>query len=313
MMRSVNASLDRGEAERSNVIFPEVVSVEALDGGAGGSTRYVMLMQGLAGFSSLEALLYQDAIDAASLERIVARVAQMLGTIHRIEPHTAPELEILASAPDPFTKRIAEKLSAVLRADPSLRPVWHSPGRVLSCPCPAIAPLLREVKQWMAQRPRRPLVLVHGDPHLGNVLARRRNRGHSVRLIDPNTRIGFSDPLYDWGKLLHFAEPVGWARARPDRCSARWRKSPSGWSLDATCSAARGPVEHKRRTLEQVIRQLARDSDSDPEHERALALATASAHLGLAALLRSAEQREQRRFVFAHALRQLARWAAVPG
>ena len=52
--------------------------------------------------------------------------------------------------------------------------------------------------------------LVHGDPHLGNLFARRNpKRGYSIKLIDPNPSWGYSDYLYDIGKLYHWAEEVG--------------------------------------------------------------------------------------------------------
>jgi len=127
---------------------------------------------------------------------------------------------------DPFSHRLRTKLREVLTMDPELTALWTHPGRVLGADCPPVAQLLGKISRWTVRRKqRRGLALLHGDPHIGNILVRARPRSLSVRLIDPNTTVGFSDPAYDYGKLLHFLEPVGWCRARPDLCDSRWRFS----------------------------------------------------------------------------------------
>jgi hypothetical protein len=141
-------------------------------------------------------------------------------------------------------------------------------------------------------------------------MARKRGRGVSVRLIDPNPSIGVTDPLYDAGKLLHWAEPVGWARVAPDQCRARLRVRRDGWSLSAELCDVSTAAEARRAFLERRIHErLARlGRPTDTTRAARLHVAVASAHVGLAALLDRPDQAHPRRFAFAHALASLARW-----
>jgi hypothetical protein len=154
-----------------------------------------------------------------------------------------------------------------------------------------------------------PRTLCHGDLHLANVMARRRGRGFSVRLLDPNPIIGISDPLYDAGKLLHWSEPVGWLVAAPSLCRTHFRATAKGYELGAEVVGAPAGAERRREVFEATVRErLARVRRADPTRAPRLEIATASAHVGMASLYTGAEQMHERRFALAYTLAALARF-----
>ena len=131
----------------------------------------------------------------------------------------------------------------------------------------------------------------------------------SARLIDPNPTLGITDPAYDYGKFLHFLEPVGWVRARPESCSARWTAPRGGgrWCLDAEMQNLPRRREMARSAMEADIHRAAERSlgAHDSDWKRALGVATASAHLGLARLAAESGDRKACRFALAYALRRM--------
>jgi hypothetical protein len=128
-------------------------------------------------------------------------------------------------------------------------------------------------------------------------------------LIDPNPEIGFSQPLYDIGKLLHWVEPVGWAQVTPQACEAEWhaRVGRGRWSLNAWVEGVSRAAEQRRKYIEERVNELANAyrGGYGVRFTPMLALARASAHVGLAALLTGRSNLSVRRFVLAHALRAL--------
>jgi len=189
-----------------------------------------------------------------------------------------------------------------------------APGRVLGLACRPLGDLLTRLEAWLVRAmPDVPRLLIHGDPHLRNVMVRHYGKGLSARFIDPNPDYGYTDPAYDFGKLLHFAEPVGWALARPAVCQGSWRSGRDGWTLDATLLAAPQAPERRRDFLEQEIHaRIARLVWArDPTWVARLHVARASAHLGLLARFSGTDTGDARRFVLAHAVAALAAWDAV--
>jgi hypothetical protein len=122
--------------------------------------------------------------------------------------------------------------------------------------------------------------------------------------------VGVTDPLYDAGKLLHWADPVGWARVAPERCRTRLRAAGSVARLDARLEGLSDAAERRRAWLEQSIRsRLARlGRATDRSRAARLHVSLAAAHVGLAALLGRPEDQHPRRYVLAHALAALGRW-----
>lgn len=197
----------------------------------------------------------------------------------------------------------------MVAADPRLRLTLTHPGTIDGVPSPALGHLLGQAEVWyQAAGTPEARVVVHGDPHLANVLVRRRGAGHSVRLFDPNPTVGCTDPLYDGGKLLHFTTELGLARRWPNSVGATFEDTGSTWTLRRWSDAEAIPKAVLRRmsTFDGEIRAtLLR-----PPYDRpaALALAEAAAHVGAAALARAPEQAPGRNLALALVGEALVRW-----
>lgn len=231
----------------------------------------------------------------------------------------------LPSTPDPFGPRITRQLALVAERWPGAwQMLVQRPGLVQAGPgqpalaCPPLAELVPALQAWQAATaPGRPRVLVHGDPHLRNALMPRYGRGIAVRYIDPNPEHGFTDAAYDAGKLLHFAEPVGWALLPPERCPGRAEltSSAEGWALRAWLHGAPAAAEQRRARVQAAIETgLATWAGRHGPHWPArLALARASAHGGLLGRMAGGAAPHEGldasgRFVLAHMLGALAAW-----
>lgn len=286
--------------------FPAVLHQQCLSDG-----RVFIITEQCRKHVTLLDKVYGESTTKAEFRNILDKVFDSLREMHRVTRGSAPSLAGLPTNPDPFSKRIRSKLSAILEADSELKVMMDRPGIVLGAHCPPLAELLARTDtlcRWAARaiQPR----LVHGDPHLGNIMARRNGpAGYRVRLIDPNPEIGFSQPLYDVGKLFHWAEPVGWAKTCPRLCRAGWsvNRGTRQWSLSACLSGASAASERRRQWVESAVGEFSRalSAGYGSEFPRMVGVAVASAHLGLAALLADRKQKQARRFVLAHALKHL--------
>ena len=300
--RQLMEAVDRVRART----FPEVLSLVRLKDG-----RRLMFMEQLLGHETLLDMTYLRPTTRGDLERVLDKVIEGVRAIRRTaraEPRMVRRLPVTA---DPYTARLRDRLGKILDADPDLSVMDERGGTVLGVEVPPLPQLLDEVGAWVpGALEGAPRVPCHGDLHLGNVMVRRRGRGWSVRLIDPNPGIGVTDPLYDAGKLLHWAEPVGWARVAPEGCRTRLRGGSDGWRLEAWMEGASDAADKRRGWLEQSIHdRLARlGRASDTTRAARLHIAVASAHVGLAALLVRPSDQHARRFALAHALAALGRW-----
>lgn len=286
--------------------FPEILDRVEVEAG-----RQCLLMEDLRHYASLVDLIFERGLPANALAPVLDKTLAALAAIH--ETGRRPDaLTGIPTTPEPFAARLRAKLTAALEADPALALLWTTPGQVMGTPCPPLGELLDAITTFLQKHANAaPRLLQHGDPHLGNVMVRARGRGWSVRLIDPNPEVGFTDPLYDVGKLYHWAEPVGWAHVAPEVCRSQWRCHPDGWQLDAHHAPVNPAAERRRASLEAWLgnlhRRLAPGEHDDSLRQR-LPLAIAAAHVGLAALLQGDAQQTARRFVLAHTLRHLAQW-----
>lgn len=278
-------------------IFPEVMCVEQLPQDApDGTPQYLMLMQSLAGYHSLEDILYErNDPPEDDLRHQLDVVLEMLGVIHGIRAGDV-NLPAVKTTPSPFQKRISGYLERYYTADPLLAVMRSKSGRLNGKPCPPLGELLKRI-DWPKDR-RNGLSLVHGDAHLGNIMLRRRGPNLSVRLIDPNPEIGYSLPLYDYGKLYHFADPVGWARRKKQYCSADFACRANRWSLDFGTQGFPGQIEAKR---EQLVHHLNDRLSSVGSAD--LAIARASAHVALAVAM--ANDHTRGRFCLGHTISHL--------
>ena len=217
--------------------FPEILELVEL-----GQGRKLQLMGNLRKHSTLLDLVYRDGLTAKDCESILHKVVAGLLAIGKAGEQRQGGWPGIPTQIDPFTGRLRSKLRDLLKADPELKPMLTRPGRVMGVPCPPMEELLNRAERFMAELvPRVTPVLQHGDPHLGNIMVRRYGRGHAVKLIDPNPEVGFTDPLYDAGKLFHWAEPAGWAHVAPEVCRAEWRCDRTGWELDAATNRRTPP------------------------------------------------------------------------
>jgi len=303
-----HAALMNAVNERRPGTFAEVLETVPLDG-----SRWLLLMAQLRNYETLFDLVFDRETTLATLTQALDKTFAGLASVHAITSGTVPELGAFVETQDPYTSRVRTKLTAALKGDPALAPMLDAPGRVQGRACPPLIDLLTRLEAWLARvMPDLPRLLIHGDPHLRNAMVRHYGKGLAARFIDPNPDYGYTDPAYDFGKLLHFAEPVGWALARPGACRGSWRKGSGGWTLDATLLAAPQAPERRRAFLEQEIHaRIARLRWArHPTWAARLHVARASAHLGLLARFSGQGTDDARRFVLAHAVAALADWDA---
>ena len=288
--------------------FAEVLDVVRLD-----ERRWLLLMAQLRKHETLFDLVFDRDTTALVLRQALDKTFAGLAALHAVASGSISELGALSETQDPYTSRVRAKLAATLKGDPALAPMLDAPGRVQGRACPPLIDLLTRLEAWLTREmPYVPRLLTHGDPHLRNVMVRRYGRGLAARFIDPNPDYGYTDPAYDFGKLLHFAEPVGWVLARPGACRGSWRKGSGDWTLDATLLAPPQAPERRRAFLEQEIHvRIARlPWAQHPTWAARLHVARASAHLGLLARFSGQGTDDARRFVVAHAVAALADWDA---
>jgi hypothetical protein len=286
--------------------FAEVLDVVSLD-----ETRHLLLMAQLRKHETLLDLVYGRETSLGDLGRALDKCLASLQAVHRIAKSATPDLQRFPLTVDPYSKRIRPKLVDALNAESDLAPLLERPGRVRGRDCPPLGLLLERLERWLEENmPNAPRVLIHGDPHLRNAMIGRHGKGIALRLIDPNPEHGFTDPAYDFGKLLHFAEPVGWALAKPGVCRANLSAEATGWSLEASLQDAPEAARRRQAFVERTLNErIARSSWAKNRTWPArLHVARASAHLGLLARFGDPEGREARLFVLAHALAALADW-----
>ena len=286
--------------------FAEVLDVVRLDEG-----RWLLLMAQLSKHETLFDLVFDRDTTAAVLRQVLDKTFAGLAAVHAVASGSVSGLGTLSETQDPYTPRVRAKLAATLKGDHALAPMLDTPGRALGRACPPLIDLLTRLEAWLAREmPDVPRLLIHGDPHLRNVMVRRYGKGLAARFIDPNPDHGYTDPAYDFGKLLHFAEPVGWALARPEVCRGIWCQGSGDWTLDAKLLAAPQAPERRRAFLEQEIHaRVARLRWAQaPTWAARLHVARASAHLGLLVRFLGQGTDDVRRFVLAHAVAALAAW-----
>ncbi len=314
----VNAAMKVGDAELDQHVilmervnrsrartFPAVQALVKLDGG-----RRLLFMEQLLGHETLLDFVYRRPTPKRDLDRILDTVLDGVRAIRRAGRESARALARLPRTKDPYGPRLRDRFARLRAEDPELCAIESRAGVALGERVPPLAELLDEVDAFLRDAlPSVPSTLCHGDLHLANVMARRRGRGFSVRFLDPNPTIGMSDPLYDAGKLLHWAEPVGWLAVDERACRARFRTTPGDYRFDARVVGVAASAERRRAGLESAVRaRLAAVRRRDASRAPRLEIAIASAHVGMAALFRGKEREHARRFALAHALAALGRF-----
>lgn len=287
--------------------FPDVLGERSLADG-----RVMLITEDFTEYVTLLNKVYHESTRSAEFERIVGHVCDALGAMHSLSQKSAPALRSIPVTPEPFMARLHEKFSDIVKSDPDLHVILDRPGEIMQCPCLPAGKLLDNaaiVAKSVAET--LPLRLVHGDPHFANIMVRKSGKnGYRVRLIDPNPLIGFSQPLYDYGKLMHWCEPVGWAKVNPSVCRAKflYSKKKRRWNMAIATEGISQAAENRRRSVWRLIHRSAQSLRQDyGEHfDFMLSIATASSHIGLAAFLNERRLVQARRFVVAHTMKRLA-------
>lgn len=299
-----HATLMNAVNEHRPGTFAEVLETVPLDG-----ERWLLMMAQLRKYETLFDLVFNRETTQAALIKVLDKTFAGLAAVHK----TNPKYSGFVETSNPYTHRIRDKLTAALVGDSALAPMLHKPGQVMGLACPPLNDLLDRLEAWLDETmPLVPNVLIHGDPHLRNVMVRRHGKkGFSVRFIDPNPDYGYTDAVYDFGKILHFAEPVGWALAQLAACRGIWKAGTTKWNLETELHAAK-QAEHRRAFLEKAIleRIAGLNWGQDLTWHARLHVARASAHLGLLARFSEEGAGDARRFVLAHAVAALAAWNA---
>ncbi len=308
-----NGELVRHEAMMNEVnrrqprTFAEIISVVQL-----ADNRFLLLMEQLRKHETFLDRVYLHDTRQADLAHILKKGLDSLSAIHRIGS-SDPGAPALAVTHPVFSARLRPRLADLIRNDPRLHTLWDHAGEVIGMRCPPVKELLDQLTDWEQRtaesiEPR----LVHGDPHLRNLMARRYGKGFSARWIDPNPEIGYTDIAYDYGKLLHFAEPVGWAVVDAKYCQARLElsKTERSWRLDANVPGAPKAAETRRAFVEKLLWEHLHSDQSDPTsiEPRRIHAARASAHAGLLPRMQAGNETAARDFVLAHTLHALAQW-----
>ncbi len=292
--------------KREPMTFAEVLRTVLLD-----DQRMLLIMAELREYKTFFDMVFQRNTEKAALFKILDKTFAGLNTIHT----TTLRHDGFETTLNPYSRRIRDALIPALEADSVLAPILDKPGSVMGAKCPPLSNLLNDLDKWLeAVLPAVPKVLIHGDLHLRNVMARGYGRGFNVKFIDPNPDYGYTDRIYDLGKLLHFAEPVGWIVTKPSVCHGVWKSDNEKWRLTTKLHAPK-QAENRRAFIEQAIHAQISKLDwlYDETWESRLHVARASAHLGLLAILSSEEDDKARRFVLAHAVAALAAWHNAVG
>jgi Phosphotransferase enzyme family len=279
--------------------------------------KSILLMEGLEKHCSLLDVVYFQPVLGAVQDRLVKRIVNGLAQIRKVLPATLAEANVPITV-DPYSDRLRSKVLGTLAEVEELGgdSLLSQPGLLDGKKCPPVADLVHDACTWLTSNTKaiQP-VLAHGDLHMKNILVRRRGGGYSFRFIDPNGEIGFTDALYDVGKLLHWAEKLGWSQANKDVCKVKW--SPAGrnklWRLTAGIGPSSQAAEHRRQRLKSSILRLTEPLWEEPNARPRLHLSVASAHAGLLNLYAKAGNYDMARFATYFTLRSLLRWKKDAG
>lgn len=180
------------------------------------SYNRLLVMDHLRRYESLFDVVFKREANLDALERAVGRGLALLDIVHGL-PEEATN-DAASHTSDLYFRRIRDSLVKLSGMLPWVQTARKKGLVVLDEKTGErsdIPPLDELVEALEAKLPEPPVasdVVLHGDPHLGNLMLKRSGKGYSVRLIDPNPSWGTGDYLYDVGKLYHFACDVGLVR-----------------------------------------------------------------------------------------------------
>jgi hypothetical protein len=285
-------------------MFPEVLGIVALDNG-----RYALLMEDIVNRESGLDLVFRRPTKTKDLVKLTESAFVELEKLHGIPcEKISPELKSITLR-DLYAPRLYKKFKEITELDSRLDYLWDLPCEVFGYECPPLKETLGRIESWVdSQLIDVDPTLLHGDPHLGNIFYQAGSSGR-VRFIDPNPDAAYGDPIYDFGKLLHWIEPVGWAAYNVGLCRSRIKVDRhrnkvklSAWLSPEISQAA----ERRRSQIEKSFYESERFVDKRAQAR--LALSVAIAHSGLGRLLAQKKQFTACRYVITYLLRALCRW-----
>lgn len=291
LMEKVNSQIPNKK------IFPNILQVTKIN-----DSKYIMLMEELLKHESFLTYIYVKATKQTELEILTKKVLENLSIIHETPILVSDNFK---SNRNPYYKRIKEKIYEILSNDKELSIMDKHNGRINNNYIISIESMLSNLNSWLKDNIQDiKLSLNHGDYHLENILFRPRGRGYSCLTIDPNPLVGESDPLYDFGKLLHWIDIVGWAKYKPVNCKAIFNISESSWEIEYYLEKEPKSVKKRRHIVwDIVLSHLKMNSNKfSNKWDRLLNVSLASSHLGFASILKGEENKEVRRFVFSRAI-----------
>lgn len=182
-------------------LCPSVFCVSPISNG-----RYAMILERLMNFSSLYSIIYEG-----KHKYNVQELANSL--FRRLEKYYSKSSSNCAEKKDyisMYVKRMCEKLKEARKGKYGYLLRFHK--IIINDQNVTHPDIILGFLESFAQKYRffRFQNLIHGDPHLGNIMVRKLKRGYSFKLIDPNPTWGKCDYLYDIGKIYHWAEELGY-------------------------------------------------------------------------------------------------------
>jgi hypothetical protein len=191
-----------------------------------------MVMDHLRGFRSLLDAVFLQGTKPRQLRRAVARCLDCIDRLHAIPTDTSGLPQ--SGLEELFFLRTEASIDVMARRFP-----WFAEACEVGMQIEvgsswvgvdSVPSLLADLREKIPE-PDYPAVVLHGDPHLGNLMVRQYGQGFSARLIDPNPTWGSGDYLYDSGKLFHFAGASGAARLFSERVNAPVARQRGRWTL----------------------------------------------------------------------------------
>ncbi len=208
-------SLFRAANAGQRRVFPEIHSLIALPGD---DERRVLVMDHLRGYRPLWWTVFQTGTSPRMVERAAKRCFEQIDRVHALGPESTNPVR---STPQTlYFDRLRAKVRELARLpwfEEARERGLFLEGRRGWLEAPPVDELIADLEEAIGPGPRQAEVVLHGDPHLGNLMVRRYGDGFAARLIDPNPSWGVGDYLYDVGKCFHFADDCGPARLWPER------------------------------------------------------------------------------------------------
>lgn len=178
------------------------------------------LMEFIPGLTLHSMIFSPEPNDETKLETDTVSVLNLLTSIYNDKQYkyTQPNLEAIYIR-DRFKEKYSkglERLKKVVRFPQEYEHLRERLNRLSSFPikvngqeCLSYDDCLKELRFLLPKINCPCSTLVHGDPHPGNIIFSSASEGERIRFLDPNGYIDQGDYLYDFGKMVHWVELMG--------------------------------------------------------------------------------------------------------